>query len=221
MVRMKTGCDKTSSRQRRPRPNLSQKIHVGKFTFKSHQSRKASSSYRAEESRSDIDTCHLCQEDEEREGPLRDGIREYGDSACAGQDRLSKRSPRRHEPTISFQQTEQNRIRTSTTKIVNALAIGTIATTFAIIQDIFVLRFLPLVVIGNVAALCWQWIQFFTNSQSFSTLAGINQTVKQLVLYQYNKTVEGGALRRKAELVVVGVYHECLKWLYHWWYYSE
>lgn len=217
MVRTKIGCDMTLNRRRRPRSNLSQKIHVGKFTSKS-QSSKASSSYQTEESRSDIVTqCHLYRGGEEREGPLQDEIKEHDDSVCAGQERLSKRrpKPRRHGSVNRC----QNRM--SSTKIVNALAIGTIVTIFAITRDIFVLRFLSLIVIGNVAALCWRWIQFFTNSQSFSTLAGINQTVKQIVLYQYNKTMEGGALRRKAELVVVGFYHEFLMWFYHWWYYSE
>ena len=215
MVRTKPGCDLTPNRRRRQRSNLSQKIHFGKFTPKS-QSSKESSFYQAEESRSDIATSsHLYWEDEEREGPLQDEIKEHYDSVCAGQERLSKRIPRRDGSANRCQN------RTSTTKIVNALAIGTIVTIFAITRDIFVLRFLSLIVIGNVAALCWLWIQFFTNSQSFSTLAGINQTVKQIVLYQYNKTVEGGALRRKAELIVVGFYHEFLMWFYHWWYYSE
>lgn len=211
----------TLNRRRRPRSNLSHKIHVGsKFTTKS-QSSKASSSYQTEESRSDIVTpCHLYREDEKREGPLQEEIKEHDDSVFAGQERLSKRRSRRHGSVHRCQQeTEQNR--TSTTKIVNALAMGAILTIFAITRDVFVLRFLSLIVIGNVAALCWHWVQFFRNSPSFSTLAGINQTVKQIVLYQYNKTVEGGVLRRKMELVVIGFYHEFLVWFYHWWYYSE
>ena len=212
----------TLNRRRRPRSNLSHKIHVGsKFTTKS-QSSKASSSYQTEESRSDIVTpCHLYREDEERESPLQDEIKEHDDSVFAGQkERLSKRRSRRHGSVHRCQQ-ETKQKRTSTTKIVNALAMGTILAIFAITRDVFVLRFLSLIAIGNVAALCWDWVQFFSNSPSFSTLAGINQTVKQIVLYQYNKTVEGGALRRKMELVVIGFYHEFLVWFYHWWYYSE
>lgn len=109
----------------------------------------------------------------------------------------------------------------NTTKIVNFTGTGAILTIFAMTRDVFILRFLSLLVIGNIVALCRQWIHFFADSPSFSTLAGINRTMKQIVFYQYNKTVEGGALRRKMELVVVGVYHEFIKWFYHWWYYSE
>jgi len=105
--------------------------------------------------------------------------------------------------------------------IANSLATGAIVATFAITRDAFVLRFLSLLVIGNIVALCQQWFRFFAKSPSFSNLVGINRTVKQIILHQYNKTVEGGALRRKTELVVVGFYHEFLKWFYHWWYYSE
>ena len=109
----------------------------------------------------------------------------------------------------------------NTTKIVNFTVTGAILTIFAMTRDVFILRFLSLLVIGNIVALCRQWIHFFAESPSFSALAGINRTMKQIVFYQYNKTVEGGALRRKMELVVVGVYHEFIKWFYHWWYYSE
>lgn len=109
----------------------------------------------------------------------------------------------------------------NTTKIVNFTVTGAILTIFAMTRDVFILRFLSLLVIGNIVALCRQWIYFFAESPSFYTLAGINRTMKQIVFYQYNKTVEGGALRRKMELVVVGVYHEFIKWFYHWWYYSE
>ncbi len=227
------------TRRRRPNPDLPNAKRFSKH-------RTNASYQQEEESRYDRETCNERIESdfsEEREGPLLDETRDC-DTIDAGRDRklVSNRkrllnrdndstfatrnelvaSNRAKDDTPSVLVRVKHTVNIlNTTKIVNFTAIGAILTIFAMTRDVFILRFLSLLVIGNIVALCRKWIHFFAESPSFSTLAGINRTVKQIVFYQYNRTVEGGALRRKMELVVVGVYHEFIKWFYHWWYYSE
>lgn len=228
---------------RKPFKSLSQSSKTQ--SSKSSKRRTNASYQQEEESRYDKETCNERIESdfsEEREGPLLDETRDC-DTIDAGRDRklVSNRkrllnrdndstfatrnelvaSNRAKDDTPSVLRVKHTVNILNTTKIVNFTAIGAILTIFAMTRDVFILRFLSLLVIGNIVALCRQWIHFFAESPSFSTLAGINRTVKQIVFYQYNRTVEGGALRRKMELVVVGVYHEFIKWFYHWWYYSE
>ena len=248
MVRSKIAHDMSLTRRRRPNPDLSR---CQKIPFKSSKTQSSKSSKRRtndsyqpeEESRYDKETCNERIEiefPEEREGLLLDETRDC-DTIDAGRDRklvsnrkrLLKRDNdstfvTRNELAASNKTKYDNpsvlvRVKhiLNTTKIVNFTVTGAILTIFAMTRDVFILRFLSLLVIGNIVALCRQWIHFFAESPSFSALAGINRTMKQIVFYQYNKTVEGGALRRKMELVVVGVYHEFIKWFYHWWYYSE
>lgn len=246
MVRSKIAHDMSLTRRRRPRPNpdLSR---CQKIPFKSSKTQSSKSSKRRtndsyqpeEESRYDKEACNARIEiefSEEREDDTRDC-----DTIDAGRDRKlvsnRKRLLKRDNDSTFVTRNElaaSNRTKydtpsvlirvkhiLNTTKIVNFTVTGAILTIFAMTRDVFILRFLSLLVIGNIVALCRQWIHFFADSPSFSKLAGINRTMKQIVFYQYNKTVEGGTLRRKMELVVVGVYHEFIKWFYHWWYYSE
>ena len=236
------------TRRRRPNPDLSRCQKIPFKTSKTQSSKSSKhrtndSNQPEEESRYDKETCNERIEiefSEEREGLSLDETRDC-DTIDAGRDRKlvsnRKRLLKRDNDSTFVTRNEwaaSNRTKydtpsvlvrvkriLNTTKIVNFTVTGAILTIFAMTRDVFILRFLSLLVIGNIVALCRQWIHFFAESPSFSALAGINRTMKQIVFYQYNKTVEGGALRRKMELVVVGVYHEFMKWFYHWWYYSE